>query len=190
VGLHAALRRIEFAVRSSGARRGALHLSQLYQTSRFGAISPRTTPRNGTSFPAFVVVKVYVTSALNPGLKITCVHSSALQPADDEVVVASDALTCLMLRPPARRPTGPDLSSQGLARLVPTLTDGTHQSSPPDSDLRHFESAPYAVTTYHLGVVSVRLSRPTLSAWGGIARCRKSANQLPGGFQQIGDVVR
>jgi hypothetical protein len=40
------------------------------------------------------------------------------------------------------------LSSQGLARLVPTLTDGTLQSSPPDSDPRHFESAPYAGPTY------------------------------------------
>ena len=48
----------------------------------------------------------------------------------------------------ARQPTGPDFSSQGLARLALTPTVGTLQSSPPDSDLRHFESAPYAGLPY------------------------------------------
>jgi hypothetical protein len=66
------------------------------------------TPRNGTLLPAFAVVRVYLTSALSLGLKITCDHSSALQPADDEVGVACYAPACLLLRLPARRITGPD----------------------------------------------------------------------------------
>ena len=90
----------------------------------------------------------------------------------------------------ARQPTGPDLSSQGLARLVLTPTVGTLRSSPPDSDPRHFESAPYAGLAYRIGVAL----RPSLttdtSAWGGIARCRKSVNLLPGWFRHIGDDVR
>ena len=56
----------------------------------------------------------------------------------------------------------------------PTLTDGTLHSSPPDSDLRHFESAPYAGPTYRLGVAMRPSITTDTSAWGGIARCRKS----------------
>ena len=82
----------------------------------------------------------------------------------------------------ARQLTGPDFSSQGLARLVLTPTVGTLRSSPPDSDPRHFESAPYAGLAYRIGVaMRPSFTTDTTSAWGGIARCRKSANLLLGG---------
>jgi hypothetical protein len=82
----------------------------------------------------------------------------------------------------ARQLTGPDFSSQGLARLVLTHTVGTLQSSPPDFNSRHFKSAPYAALAYRNGVALRPSFTTDTSAWGGIARCRKLFNLLPGWF--------
>ena len=91
------------------------------------------------------------------------------------------------------RQTGPDFIEPRIGSTgVDAQPFGTYLSSPPDSDSRHLLKCHLRRTRQEENGVALRPSFTTDTNFGvgGIARCRKSANQLPWWFQHIGDCVR
>jgi hypothetical protein len=153
----------------------------------------RTTHRSGRVSLPSVTHKTGLTVAISPQPKITYVPSSALLRAADTLDVACDAPACtlrqksLCVSSPARTDFEPRIGSTG-ADAQPW---DPPSEDPPGFRLPALLSAPYAGVHLPARRSEASVTHCRSSAWGGIARCRKSVNLLCSGwFQQIGDDVR